>query len=250
MFLTDRRQLELRPLEQDSEYRSGADRPSSPVGLGGLGELGRLLAHEREAAIGTVASLARAIEARDRHTGAHIERVREYSVAVARQLALSEDDIWRVGVGAVLHDLGKIGVPDSVLNKRGALTRAETDVMRRHPLIGAGLLEADPALAIALPAVVHHHERWDGAGYPYGLSGDRIPLDGRIVAVADAYDAMTSDRPYRTRFSVSHATKEIETGMGSQFDPEVARAFLALPAIDRGVAGRDRSFTPSATAAA
>ena len=193
-----------------------------------LTDLGRLLATERDAAIGTASALAKAIEARDRHTGQHIERVREYSIAIARQLGLDEGDVWRIGVGALLHDLGKIGVPDAVLNKRGVLTSAETDVMRRHPVIGAGLLEADPALALALPAVVHHHERWDGSGYPYGLAGERISLDGRIVAVADAYDAMISDRPYRTRLSEQRALQEIAAGMGTQFDPNVARAFLTV----------------------
>ena len=194
-----------------------------------LSTLGRLLATERSAALGTITTLAKAIEARDRHTGAHIERVREYSLAIARQLELNEEEIWRVGVGAMLHDLGKIGVPDAILNKRGELTPMEAEVMRRHPMIGAGLLEADPALTIALPAVLHHHERWDGSGYPHGLSGERISLEGRIVCVADAYDAMVSDRPYRSRLAEAGALERIEAGIGTQFDPEVARAFLALP---------------------
>ena len=215
-----------------------------------LTDLGRHLAREGDGALGSVASLARAIEARDRHTGEHIERVREYSVAIARQLRLAEEDVWRIGVGAVLHDLGKIGVPDAVLNKAGALTRAESDVMRRHPVIGAGLLDADPALALALPAVVYHHERWDGSGYPYGLAGDRIPLDGRIVSVADAYDAMVSDRPYRARLSVQHALQEIAGGIGTQFDPEIARAFLKLPASQLSAPTYERRFTRLAPVAA
>jgi HD-GYP domain-containing protein (c-di-GMP phosphodiesterase class II) len=239
MLLADRRQLELRPLAS-----------GDTGGLGGLSELGRMLAREREAALGTVSSLARAIEARDRHTGAHIERVREYSVAVARQVGLGDDDLWRIGVGALLHDLGKIGVPDAVLNKRGALTAAETQVMRRHPVIGASLLEADPALAVAQPAVVYHHERWDGSGYPYGLSGERIPLEGRIVAVADAYDAMTEDRPYRARLSPARALETIATGIGTQFDPDVARAFLSLRLDKPAEAGGTRRFKRFSTAAA
>ena len=215
-----------------------------------LSSLGRLLATERDAAIGTVTALAKAIEARDRHTGAHIERVREYSLAIARQLRLDEETIWRVGVGAVLHDLGKIGVPDAVLNKRGELTPAEAEVMRRHPVIGAGLLEADPALAVALPAVLHHHERWDGSGYPHGLSGERISLEGRIVCVADAYDAIVSDRPYRSRLAEERAFERIATGIGTQFDPEVARAFLALPASVLRPHQTPRRFTRLAPVAA
>ena len=246
MLLTDRRQLELRPLGPGS---TGVPAGSAPSGLGGLSEVGRLLAAERDAALGTVTTLARAIEARDRHTGAHIERVREYSVALARQLGLDDDDLWRIGVGALLHDLGKIGVPDAVLNKPGELTPAETEVMRRHPVIGAGLLEADPALSVAHASVVYHHERWDGTGYPYGLSGDRIPLDGRIVAVADAFDAMTADRPYRAGMSVAAAREAIGAGCGTQFDPGIARALLALR-LDRpaqGVPGRRfRRFSSAA----
>ncbi|HET7771651.1 MAG TPA: HD-GYP domain-containing protein [Chloroflexota bacterium] len=215
-----------------------------------LSDLGRLLATEREAAIGTITALAKAIEARDRHTGAHIERVQEYSVAIARQMGLDEETIWRVGVGAVLHDLGKIGVPDAVLNKRGVLTASETEVMRRHPVIGAGLLEADPALSIALPAVLHHHERWDGMGYPHGLAGDRISLEGRIVSVADAYDAMVSDRPYRSRLVAAGAVERIAVGMGTQFDPEVARAFLRLPQSVLRAHEDTRRFTRLAPVAA
>jgi HD-GYP domain-containing protein (c-di-GMP phosphodiesterase class II) len=215
-----------------------------------LSDLGRLLATERDAAIGTITALAKAIEARDRHTGAHIERVQEYSVAIARQLGLDEETVWRVGVGAVLHDLGKIGVPDAVLNKRGELTSSEAEVMRRHPVIGAGLLEADPALSIALPAVLHHHERWDGMGYPHGLAGDRISLEGRIVSVADAYDAMVSDRPYRSRLAAAGALERIAVGIGTQFDPEVARAFLSLPASVLRAHEDTRRFTRLAPIAA
>jgi HD-GYP domain-containing protein (c-di-GMP phosphodiesterase class II) len=187
------------------------------------------MAGVREMELATVLSLARAIEARDMHTGSHIERVQRYSVELAQRLGLDDEDVWRVGIGAILHDVGKIGVPDAVLNKRASLTPRELEEMRRHPTIGGRLLADNPLLEAARDAVLYHHERWDGTGYPNGLAGHSIPIDGRIVAVADAFDAMTANRPYRACLSLEHATDEIARGAGTQFDPEVVRAFLALP---------------------
>ncbi len=181
--------------------------------------------------LASVLSLARAIEARDGLTGSHLERVRRYSVELARCLGLPEADIWRIGIGAILHDVGKIGVPDAVLRKRAALTNGEVAEMRRHPLIGVRLLADNPDLEPARAAVLHHHERWDGSGYPDRLAGLSIPLDGRIVAVADAFDAMTADRPYRSHLSVEHAVDEIANGSGTQFDPEIARVLCAIPSV-------------------
>ena len=179
----------------------------------------------------TVRSLARTIEARDAHTGSHVERVHRYSVDLARALDLPESDVHRIGTGAMLHDLGKIGIPDVVLNKRSSLTEVEQAEMRRHPLIGADLLAGNPILEPARDAVLFHHERWDGSGYPYGRRRHEIPLDGRIVAVADAFDAMTADRPYRGQLSVSRAMDELLRGSGSQFDPTLVRAFLSTPSF-------------------
>jgi HD-GYP domain-containing protein (c-di-GMP phosphodiesterase class II) len=221
MGLISRHELELLPLLPDTTLAA--------THTGGI----------RQMELAAVLSLARAIETRDPFTGSHIERVRRYSVEIARVLDLSDADVWRIGVGAVLHDVGKIGVPDALLNKRGPLTPRETEEMRRHPMIGARLLGDNPALEPARASVLTHHERWDGSGYPRGLSRHSIPLDGRIVAVADAFDAMTADRPYRFGLALERALDEIAAGSGTQFDPEIVRAFWSIPALDSLRHGRD-----------
>jgi HD-GYP domain-containing protein (c-di-GMP phosphodiesterase class II)/two-component sensor histidine kinase len=172
------------------------------------------------------AALARAVEARDEYTGSHVERVSRHAVRIARALGLGDDALRQIEFGGVLHDVGKIGVPDAVLGKPGALTPEEWETMRRHPIVGRSVLQGIAFLGPALDAVAHHHERWDGAGYPFGLSQDEIPLAGRIVAVADAFDAMTTDRPYRRGLSNDVAISELDRGRGTAFDPEVVDAFL------------------------
>jgi ribonuclease P protein subunit RPR2 len=176
---------------------------------------------------GTIGALARAIEARDDYTGGHIERVRAHSVRMGEALGLDAETLRQLEFGAVLHDVGKIGVPDAVLGKQGKLDLDEWRQMRAHPEIGRRMLAGVEFLGAALDAVAHHHERWDGAGYPAGLAGEDIPLAGRIVAVADAFDAMTTDRPYRAGLAPDAALAEIERGRGTHFDPTVASAFLA-----------------------
>jgi HD-GYP domain-containing protein (c-di-GMP phosphodiesterase class II) len=175
----------------------------------------------------TIAALARAVEARDHYTGAHVERVRRHSMSVARCLGLDATALRHLDFGALLHDVGKIGVPDAVLGKDGPLDAVEWDLMRQHPVIGREVLAGIGFLAPALDAVAYHHERWDGRGYPDGLAGNAIPLLGRIVGVVDAYDAMTSDRPYRAGMPAADALAEIERGRGRQFDPVVVDAFMA-----------------------
>lgn len=185
--------------------------------------------HRERAYLETMTALARAVEARDMYTGSHIERVRSYSLRIAGGLGIAGSAHKQLEYGAVLHDIGKIGIPDAILAKAGPLAPDEWDVMRRHPEIGRRVLEGVSFLAPALDAVAHHHERWDGGGYPGGLAGEAIPMAGRIVAVADAFDAMTSDRPYRSGRPLDVALAEIERGRGTQFDPDAAAAFLANP---------------------
>jgi HD-GYP domain-containing protein (c-di-GMP phosphodiesterase class II)/anti-sigma regulatory factor (Ser/Thr protein kinase) len=174
-----------------------------------------------------ITALAKAVEVRDEYTGSHVERVCHYTMKIAEALKMSAETLRPLEFGAVLHDVGKIGVPDTILGKPAPLDDQEWQVMRRHPEIGRGVLEGISFLAPALDAVACHHERWDGRGYPRQLAGDEIPLAGRIVAVADAFDAMTTDRPYRKGLPVDEALAELERGKGKSFDPQIVEAFVA-----------------------
>jgi HD-GYP domain-containing protein (c-di-GMP phosphodiesterase class II) len=176
-----------------------------------------------------VRSLAAAIEARDGYTGGHSDEVQRLSTAVARRLGLDKAAIEQIRTVALLHDVGKIGIPDHVLHNPDPLTREEWAVMRQHPVIGERILEPLPGLSEVAHAVRHEHERWDGTGYPDGLAGDDIPLAARVFAVADALDALTTDRPYRRGTRFSRARDEIRNNAGSQFDPEVVAAFETIP---------------------
>jgi putative two-component system response regulator len=168
--------------------------------------------------------LANAIEMRDAYTHAHMHRLGRYARALAAEMAWDEDDLERLEFGAILHDIGKIYISDKVLTKTGKLNEEEWAEMRKHPVVGARMIRDIPYLAPAVPLVRHHHERWDGDGYPDGLSGDAIPPGARLLAVADAFDAMTSDRSYRKALSPEQAFSEIQSGAGKQFDPIVVEA--------------------------
>jgi diguanylate cyclase (GGDEF)-like protein len=181
---------------------------------------------DRGAKFEAAASLARAIDLRDAYTGSHSERVADISVAISHQLGLSSEDIELTRLAASLHDLGKLAIPEEILRKPTQLTNAEWIVVQHHPQIGHRMLES---LGIAPVAdwVLHHHERWDGAGYPDRLVGDQIPLGSRIVFVADAFDAMTSNRVYRPSVGRDDALAELERCSGAQFDPTVVDALVA-----------------------
>jgi diguanylate cyclase (GGDEF)-like protein len=189
-----------------------------------LPELRRLAAGpDRAARYRAAASLAKAVDARDAYTGSHSERVGELSARIAVRLGVESELIELIRLAGSLHDLGKLAIPEEILRKSGSLTDADRLVLERHPQIGFRMLESlgvDPAAQW----VLHHHERWDGRGYPDGLSGERIPLGARIIFVADAYDAMTSDRVYRRRLSAGQALAELERCAGTQFDPAVVAA--------------------------
>lgn len=177
-------------------------------------------------------SLASAVEARDDYTGNHVDRVARYAVATGRELGLAGEEIRHLWVGALLHDVGKVAVPDDILKKPGKLTPEEYAVMKRHPELGGRIMERSAFLRPALPAVLHHQERWDGAGYPAGLRGEEISLQGRIVAVVDTFDAIVSSRPYRRERTEAEAVAEIERCAGTQFDPAVVAAFRV--ALEKG----------------
>ncbi len=177
----------------------------------------------------TLDALVAALDARDKETKGHSRRVVAYALALARQMSLSDAELETLQRGALLHDIGKIGVPDGILLKPGALTSDEWAVMRRHPEWGACILAPIPFLQGAVSIVCSHQERWDGAGYPAKLAGEAIPVGARIFAVADTFDAITSDRPYRRARPYAAARAEIERCAGTQFDPAVVRAFLRIP---------------------
>jgi putative nucleotidyltransferase with HDIG domain len=177
----------------------------------------------------TLKALITALDFKDRETQGHSWRVVEYSALVATRLGITGDEQTGIRWGALLHDVGKIGIPDGVLHKKDKLTEDEWREMRRHPEIGYRMLQHIEFLEPALEIVLSHHERWDGKGYPRGLSGDEIPLGARIFAVVDTFDAMTTDRPYRSAQSIRAAYQEIERCVGSQFDPYVADAYLNVP---------------------
>jgi putative nucleotidyltransferase with HDIG domain len=191
-------------------------------------ESAQLLRKQRELFYNTITMLAQAVEIRDEYTGNHTARVTEYSCLLGQQLDVAPEDLHWLRIGTPLHDIGKIGIDDAILRKPGKLTTAEFDIMKTHTTKGARIVEQVSELLPVVPIVRSHHERWDGKGYPDGLAGENIPRLARIVAVADAFDAMTSDRPYRPGMPADAAFAEVEKMKGLQFDPECAAAFLKI----------------------
>jgi putative two-component system response regulator len=169
--------------------------------------------------------LANAIEVRDHYTRGHVERVMAYAFAIAEQLEWRVQQMEQLRFGAILHDIGKIQISEAILRKPGKLSPEEWEEIRRHPTSGADMIRDIPYLAPAIPIIRYHHERWDGKGYPEGLSGDAIPIGARIVSVADAFDAMTTDRPYSPARPPQEAYEEIISRSGTQYDPSVVAAF-------------------------
>jgi putative nucleotidyltransferase with HDIG domain len=176
--------------------------------------------------LATLAALSTAIEARDPWARGHASRVALLAHSLARRIGFDGLSLARLRLGGILHDVGKLEVPEAILLKPGPLTEPELVQMRRHPAAGARMLRALGAGEEALPCVLYHHERWDGHGYPSGRVGDEIPLEARILAVADAFDAMTSKRPYRDARPAPEALDELERCSGSQFDPFLVDAFV------------------------
>jgi HD-GYP domain-containing protein (c-di-GMP phosphodiesterase class II) len=186
-----------------------------------------------------VGSLASALDARDRYTAGHSHRVSEFSCAVAAAMNITGPELERIRVGALLHDIGKIGIADSVLQKAGRLTNEEFALIQQHPTIGRRILEGVQGFEEYLPIVELHHENWDGSGYPLGHRGEATPLCARIVHVADVYDAITSDRPYRRGMDNEQALRLIEDSAGKQLDPSIVPVFVQLPEI------RNRHYMPA-----
>jgi HD-GYP domain-containing protein (c-di-GMP phosphodiesterase class II) len=206
------------------------------------GDLQRMIVQERaqreeaEAAyrelsasyLGMVRTLAEVCEAKDHHTRSHLDRTYQYARLLTQRLAPEYNERVEIGFGFLLHDIGKVGIPESVLNKPGPLTAEEWVVMRTHPLLGVELVKPLRFLGDAVNIIREHHERWDGKGYPAGLKGEDIFLPARIFMMADTFDAMTCDRPYRKALPIHAALEEIDAHAGTQFDPEIARVWCEL----------------------
>ncbi|VTR94601.1 metal dependent phosphohydrolase : Uncharacterized protein (Fragment) OS=uncultured bacterium GN=ACD_39C00098G0005 PE=4 SV=1: FHA: GAF_3: HD [Gemmata massiliana] len=188
----------------------------------------QLVERNRALFVQTVTALAQAVEMRDEYTGNHTQRVTTYALMLAEEMGLPEDERRQLQVATLLHDIGKIAIDDQVLRKPGRLSDHEFATMKTHVLRGTEIVQMIPGLAWALPVVRGHHERWDGRGYPDGLKGEAIPLSARVVAVADAFDAMTSDRPYRAGMPAARAFAELQAGSGTHFDPQCVEAFVRI----------------------
>ncbi len=205
--------------------------------------------------LGMLEALTAAIDAKDRYTCGHSERVAHLAVQLAQAVGLDDESCERIRITGLVHDIGKIGVPESVLAKPGRLTDGEFELIKRHPEIGVRILRDIPQLSDVLPGVLHHHERWDGSGYPYKLAGENIPMFARLLCLADSFDAMSSTRTYRAAMPRATVLDEIRKGAGTQFDPKFAEIFINLDfsEFDRMVEShlrRDPAVRQSGSAAA
>jgi putative nucleotidyltransferase with HDIG domain len=178
--------------------------------------------------VNSIRALANAIEARDPYTRGHSERVTEYSVKISEYIGIEIEEIKKIRYAALLHDIGKINIKEEILNKPGRLTDEEFKIMHKHPTMGAKIMEPVKEFKEMLPYMYHHHERYGAGGYPDGVRGEQIPLPARILAVADAFDAMTTDRPYRKALPLSVALDELQKNSGTQFDPKIVNVFLRI----------------------
>jgi hypothetical protein len=179
----------------------------------------------------SLALMAAVVEARDTYTGGHLWRVSNISRLLAEKMGMSTAEVYHVSLGGFLHDLGKVGIPDAILNKRGPLTKEEFTVVKTHPVLGEALIQEHPLGILATTAVRYHHEWVNGNGYPDGLTGSNIPLHARIVSMADAFDAMTSTRPYRVGMTISKALADLESVRSIQFDNDILSTLNALASI-------------------
>ena len=206
--------------------------------LGMAIENARLYGDLESTFLGTISALAAAVDAKDPYTAGHSNEVTTLSVALAEALGLESAEVQKIRIAATLHDIGKIGIDGTILLKPGRLTDAEREIINRHPAIGADILAPLDFLRDMVPLVLFHHERYGGGGYPSGVCGEAIPFGARIISVADAFNAMVSDRPYREGLSLEAAMREIRVNSGTQFDPVVAEAFLKLLESEAIATGR------------
>ncbi|MEW6516363.1 MAG: HD domain-containing phosphohydrolase [candidate division FCPU426 bacterium] len=191
--------------------------------------------HLKELYIGMLRAMAKTLESRDKFAGGHDQRVAEYAASVAQVIGLAVEEVENIRLAAQVQNLGHIAVPDSILHSTGKLSEQEYKKLKEHPMVGAEILNQIQALRGTVKLVLHHHERYDGAGYPAGLKGKDIPLGARILAVADAFDAMTSAQKHRSAMTRSQAIDELKKGSGTQFDPEIVDVFIETVALKKGI---------------
>jgi putative nucleotidyltransferase with HDIG domain len=216
----------VRPAWFTKIHITTAEKVATQVGI--ALENARLMEDIEEIFLGTVTSLVSAIDAKSRWTKGHSLRVADYAMKLGSRVGLKKDTLEKLQLAAILHDIGKIGTYEAILDKPGDLTSEEVELIHKHPSQGAEILMPLKSLRDIIPIMKHHHERYDGSGYPDGLAGDDIPLEARILAVADVYDAITADRPYRSAMTSEKAVEEMKSGAGTQFDPTLVRLFVDI----------------------
>jgi putative nucleotidyltransferase with HDIG domain len=216
----------VRPAWFTKIHITTAEKVATQVGI--ALENARLMEDIEEIFLGTVTSLVSAIDAKSKWTKGHSLRVADYAVKLGARVGLKKDTIEKLQLAAILHDIGKIGTYEAILDKPGNLTSEEVELIHKHPSQGAEILMPMKSLRDIIPIMKHHHERYDGSGYPDGLAGDDIPLEARILAVADVYDAITADRPYRNALTREATIEEMKSGAGTQFDPMLVRLFVDI----------------------
>lgn len=191
-------------------------------------KISRLTKRGRQSLMESIFAFAKTIELRDHYTGEHADSTVHYSTQIARAIKMNQEDIDRVRQAAILHDLGKVGITDNILLKKSKLTKKEFEEIKKHPQIGADIIRPIHFMQEIIPLILYHHEKWDGTGYPVGIKGAAIPLGARIISIADVYQALTSDRPYRKAFSKKEAMKILKENSGKQFDPKIVKVFLKI----------------------
>ena len=188
----------------------------------------RLNKRANQSLIEAISAFAKTIELKDHYTGEHVERTVHFATEIAREIGLSKEEVHSIRQAAILHDLGKVGISEKILRKPAKLTPKEFKEIREHPLIGADIIRPIHMLHDILPFILYHHERWDGKGYPMGLKGEEIPIGARIISIADTWQALISNRPYRKAFASKEALEIMKECCGTQFDPDIASAFFKV----------------------